>query len=182
MNLFFYIILILVVIICLLIIAYIVTYNKIQNIKIRIDEAETIIDDNLRKRFDIMSNLLNILDNEFKIDNKYFKEFAKLKESKISNFDLDRKITEGVNLVKQIKFDNKEINEDKNIKEMMKELRVIEEHLEAAKAFYNTYTSDLNKLIQNFPSTIVAKFHGIKVRAYFDGKNLNDDDINDFKL
>lgn len=182
MNPMFYILLILIIIGSLIAIFYMIGYNKMQSVQIRINEAETVIDDNLRQRFDIVNNLINILDNNFEMDNKFFKDFNKIKSAKISNFDLDRKITEAINIFKQIKFDNKGINEDKEIKIILKELRLVEEHLEAAKVFYNDYTSKMNKIIKVFPSNLIARFHHINVRPYFDGKDLTDDDINDFKL
>ena len=48
--------------------------------------------------------------------------------------------------------------------------------------FYNKYTSKSNELVRKFPSNIIAKFHNISIRNFFDNKDLNDDIINDFKL
>jgi len=182
MDTAFYVLLVFVIIFGLLGIFYILTYNKIQKLKIRIDEAEVIIDEEIRKRFDLMNRLTSIMKESYKIENKYFKDFESLKSKKISNFDLDRKITEGINLFKQLIFDYSDMKKDRQIKEIEYELKEREEKLEAAKAFYNTYTTKLNEVIRSFPSNIVAKFHKITIKAYFDGKDLNDDDINDFKL
>lgn len=182
MNSLFYILLISIIFVSLISIIYIVSFNKIQRCKIRIDEAESIIDEKLRERFDILIKIISILEEDYKIKNKKFNEYLELKNKKISNFDIDRKITEGLNLYSQIKNDLKEAEDDKNIKEVEKEIRLSEEHLEAAKAFYNRYTSKINILIKTFPTNIVAIIHHLKPRAYFDGKDLNDNDLNDFKL
>ncbi|HOP65605.1 MAG TPA: LemA family protein [Bacilli bacterium] len=180
MNLAFYIILSFIIIVGLLLIAYLNVFNKIQRLKIKIDEAETIIDDMLRDRYDLLLEINSILTTTLKKD--YFKDLINLKSKKISNFDMDRQITEAVSLFSKIKNDNKDLNNNEKIKSIELNLKNNEEKLEAAKAYFNMNTSKLNELIKTFPSMIVARMHGIKIRTYFDGKNLNDEDINDFKL
>ncbi len=176
----FYVILIAIILICLILIAYIILYNRIQKLKIKINESETIIDEEIRKKYDFSTRMISLLNDNYNIRDKSFKDFDKLKGVKISNFDLDRKITEIVNVYKQIKSDIDENNQ--NIKDLDKDLRLIEEHLEAAKLYYNNNTSKLNTMIMSFPVNIIAKIHRIKPQAYFDGKDLFDKNIDDFKL
>jgi len=54
--------------------------------------------------------------------------------------------------------------------------------LQAAKSYYNKYTSELNDAIRQFPSNIVAKMHGMEIKPFFDGKNMQDDIVDDFKF
>ena len=180
MELVFYIILSFIIVFCLLALLYLSTYNKIQRIKIRIDEAETIIDDMLRTRYDLILKASEIINSY--LSREYFKDLEALKNKKISNFDMDRKITDGLNLYEKIKNDNKNLNDDEKIKEIDLNLKLNEEKLEAAKAYFNLNTTNLNSVLKTFPSMIVGRIHNIKIRPYFDGKDLNDDDINDFKL
>lgn len=180
MEMFFYIFLVLIIIISLVALVYLNIYNKIQKIKIRIDESETIIDDMLRTRYDLVSRINNIIINV--LNHNYLKEIDDLRNKKISNFEMDRKITDGLNLYEKIKNDHKELSDNDKLKEIDMELKFNNERLEAAKAYFNIQTSLLNKAIKTFPSMLIARIHNIKVRNYFDGKNLNDDDINDFKV
>ena len=180
MDLVFYILIILVIMASVATLIYLVLYNKIQRYKIKIDEAEAIIDDVLRLRFDLLSRLYGFIDDEK--DQKYFKDFESLRIQKISNFDLDRKITEGIIVFERIKNDNKDLLDNKDIKNIEGDFKVSEEKLEAAKEYFNKHTSSLNALIKTFPSLIIAKMHNIKIKPYYDGKDLTDDDINDFKL
>ena len=50
------------------------------------------------------------------------------------------------------------------------------------KTYYNRYTSDENELIRTFPSNIVSKMHGINIKPFFDGKNMQDEVVDDFKF
>ena len=161
---------------------YTTNYNRLNNKKIKINEAEYSIDESLRVRYDLIVRVSNIIKTTIDINAEYFKEFENLKSKKISNFDLDRKIKEAINLVMQLKNDYPALEENRGFKDVLAELRLSEEKLEAAKAFYNKYTAELNTIIKNFPSNIVARFHRFEIKPFFDGKNMEDDIINDFKL
>lgn len=56
------------------------------------------------------------------------------------------------------------------------------EKLQAAKSYYNKYTSELNDSIRTFPSNIVSRLHRIDIKPFFDGKNMEDEIVDDFKL
>ena len=64
----------------------------------------------------------------------------------------------------------------------LSEMKKASEKLQAAKSYYNKYTSEMNDLIRTFPSNIVSRMHGFEIKTFFDGKNMQDDVVNDFKL
>lgn len=162
-------------------ILYVYQYNKLQHSKTKIDQAEVLIDDALRNRYDILINIDKLFIKE--IDKKsFFKDLDTLKDTNISNFDLDRKLVEYFNLISQIRSDHKEIAENTDLKSLLSQDKKVVEKLTAAKSYYNKYTSELNDLIRAFPSNIIARIHGINIKSFFDGKNLEDDIVDDFKL
>ena len=79
-------------------------------------------------------------------------------------------------------MDYDSLEKNKDFTNIINSLYDSDEKLEAAKSFYNKYTSKLNEVIRKFPSNIIALIHQIKTKAYFDGKNMFDDEIEDFKL
>ena len=177
-----YALLIILILGCLLAIIYIFYYNKLQEIKLKIDEAESIIDENLRKKYDSIIDIKNIIDKEIKNNKISFKDLEKLKDENISNFDMDRKLDEQMNLIEQIVNDYKIIQDNDDIYNLLNNIKRIDEKLTSAKDFYNKYITESNTLVRKFPSNIVAKFHNIKNKNFFDNKNMNDEEINDFKL
>lgn len=177
-----YTILALIIIFGSLSIYYIILYNKIQNNLIRINEAESVIDDVLRERFDLIDQADNIIAKEIKINPEIFNEVKELKNKRVSNFEFDRKTTEAINLILQIQKDYTSLNDNKSIKNVVQNIKNSEEKIQASKTFYNKYTSNLNLLIRKFPSNIIARIHNIKEKLYFDNKDMNDDIINDFKI
>lgn len=179
---FVLIVLILIIILGILGIFYINIYNNIQNLILRINEAENIIDDSLRKKYDILFNIINHIKKSIKIEESVFSKFNELNDKNISNFNLDRELVSQKTLINQIIEDYSELNENNEIVNLQKELIRCDEKLEATKVFYNKYTTELNKLIRTFPSNIISKIHKIKLLNYFDGKDMNDNIIDDFKL
>ena len=179
---FIYAILIILIIGCLGAIMYIIYYNKLQDCKLKIDESESIIDENLRNKYDLLINIGNLIEGIIKDDKVSFKELKDLKKEELSNYDLDRKLNEFVILLNTINNDYKELDENNDYLDNMNKLKRIDEELIAAKKFYNTYIGDSNLLVRKFPSNIVAKFHNITIKNFFDGKDMNDEIIKDFKL
>lgn len=163
-------------------ILYIFQYNKLQHSKTKIDHAECLIDEALRDRYDVLIKADKLIKTELKSDKTYFKGLENVKNESISNFDLDRKLTEYISIAEQIKTDFPDLSNNKAFKEIFSDDKKISEKLQAAKSYYNKYTSELNDLVRQFPSNIVAKMHSIDIKPFFDGKNMEDEIIDDFKL
>lgn len=179
MDTFTIIILILVAIGGLFGISYIMLYNRIQKYIVRINEAESKIDEALRKRYDILVNMEQEINSSTELKENNFENF---KSDTMSNFDADRKLTKIRETFKNIKADFNDKLDNEKVRNLSTELKIVEEKSDAAKAYYNKYTTSLNLLIKKFPSNIVARIHNIDERLYFDNKNMNDKDILDFKL
>lgn len=163
-------------------ILYVYQYNKLQHSKTKIDQAECLIDEALRHRYDVLCSADTLVKNELKVKKSLFGELENLKQENISNFDLDRKLTEYVSILMKIKADYPELADKKSFKDILSDNKKADEKLQAAKSYYNKYTSELNDLIRTFPSNIVAKMHTIEIKPFFDGKNMQDAIIDDFKL
>ena len=182
MNPLFTVLLTIVALTGLIGIVYIVIYNNLQTNKIKINEAESIIDELLRKKYDLLNLIRDVIIDETKVSDKAFEEYKKIKDMNISSFDFERKLTEYNTLINKIKNDYDVLDDDTRFKNYYDDIYVINEKLEAAKSFYNKYTSVINNIIRKFPSNLIAYIHHIKVQAFFDGKDMFDDDIKDFKL
>ncbi len=181
MNTFVIVILVVVALAAAITITYVLTYNKIQKYMIRINEAESQIDEALRKKYDILVSMENIINETLKLKQNNFSDLND-KDVKISNFDMDRRLTKTVDLFKKIRSDYLEELDFEAFRTLLVDLKINEEKNDAAKKYYNKYTTQLNMLIKRFPSNIIAKIHSIKEHLYFDNKDMSDDDILDFKL
>ena len=176
------ILLLIIILLGILSILYITIYNHLQYNKTKIEKAEGNIDDDLRTKFDLIVKADNIIKSSIKSKNEYLKEIVNLKEEKISNFNLERKLKEAETIIDTLYDDNKELNENETMNEVKQELKAIDEKLVAGISYYNKHVSEINAYIRKFPNNIISKIHRIKVRPFFDGKDMTDTDIEDFKL
>ncbi len=174
------IILLLIIILGTIAIFYVITYNNLVNYKIKIEKAEGIIDESLRQKYDLIAKM-NLAIKKVVTKKDYLKDYIDLKDKRISNYELDRKLTEAMNIILEVKNDFEELN-TKEFNSDLKEVNVINENLISCKNYYNKNTTELNQLIRKFPSNIVAKIHRYKIKPFFDGKNMQDAVIDDFKL
>ena len=172
--------LIIIIILGILAIIYAINYNNLVTYKLKIDKAEGLIDEALRNKYDLIAKI-NITIKKVITKKDYLKKYIDLKNKRITNYDLDRKLTEAHRLILELKEDNKELN-TKEINKDLRQIDHINETLISCKSYFNKNTSELNEIIRKFPSNIVAKIHGFKIKPFFDGKNMQDDIIDDFKL
>lgn len=162
---------------------YIYFFNKMQYIKTKIEQAEGIIDETLRNRYDMLVRADNIVKSSLQDGKEYFKEYLALKKKNISNFELDRKLKEAFALLYKFKDDYpNEIGQNKDLKEIFSSIKASDEKIAAITGYYNKNTSELNALIRKFPSNIIGSIHKFKINPFFDGKDLHDDIYDDFKL
>lgn len=181
MNLFF-IVLILIIIGGCIGIVYITYYNRMQYIRTKIDYAEGIIDNVLRERFDMLVRSDSIVKSVLNDNKEYFKEYIKLKDMKVTNFEIDRKLKEAFNILYKFRDDYPDLEKNSDLKEIFKLIKESDEKIVSLINYYNKNTSILNNYIRKFPSNFVSKFHHFIEKPFFDGKNMNDSIYNDFKL
>lgn len=177
----FSLLLILIIILSLGGIYYIYAFNALNDLKTKTTEAESIIDENLRMKYDILIRLSNVIKKSMKTDKNYFKEYEKLSDMNISNFDMDRKLNEGYTLILKMIGDQNLENDEKITKEI-EAIKRLDEKLTATKNYYNKNTSKSNALIRRFPTNLVARIHKFKIKLFFDGKDMDDEIIDDFKI
>lgn len=180
MNIFIYSLLVFIVV-CLVLIWYINTYNRYQNYIIRINEAEANIDSTLRKRFDLLNKSIGIIKSNTDSEN-VLDLIEGLRSQKLTNFDLDRQLYEAINEFSKYKEDFPDLKLNEGYMKIELGLNETEAEIVASRKYYNDIITDYNKLVRTFPSNVVALVSKYKIKTYFDGKNMEDDIVDDFKL
>lgn len=170
-----------IILVCIILIIYTIMYNHFQEYIIRINEVEAEIDNTLRSKFDLINKYISLVkkDDANENEKELFDSFIKLRHLKLSNFDLDRKLIEINHKLLEISPQEEDIEEGKKIQ---KSISSKDNSLEALKTYYNNNISKYNKLVRIFPTNIVSGICHYKEKLYFDRKNMNDEDYEDFKL
>ena len=161
---------------------YVYLYNRLQDYKLKIDEAESILDENLRNKYDKEFELQTVVLKMSKVNEKEFQELENIKNEDISNFDLDRKLIQIFNKLETIINDYEKIQNKKEVINLLNEIKRLDEKIDSAKLFYNKYINESNSMVRKFPTNFIAKIHHIKIKNFYDNKDLNDLEINDFKI
>lgn len=178
----FFIIIAILLIICLILLGYASLYNRFQELLVKSNEAEANIDTTLRKRFDLLNKSIGVIKANTLTDNEVLELIVKLRSRKLSNFELDRQLYEAINEFNKYKETCEPLKNSEAFLKIELGLFESESEIVAARKYYNDIITDYNKLVRRFPSNIVAKLSGYKLKTYFDGKDMNDEIIKDFKL
>ena len=176
----------LMIITCLIFSIYTIFYNKLQDYIIRINEVESMIDDNSRNKYDNINKYIAIMKGTKKIENDIdpsaFDEIIRIRTQKFSNFDIDRKLIEVEIFITELKEKYKELKESEELTNLEKKREELDENLIVNKEYYNRNIAEYNKLIKQFPTNIIAKIGKYEEKLFYDRKDMSDDDFNDFKL
>ena len=173
-----YIILIVVGIIILIILAsYIGTVNILKKYKLKIKEALSGIDVGLSKRYNVITNLVEVVKGYAKHEKETligvinFRNNMNLNELK----DINKTLDETMNKINIIIEKYPDIKANENFLNLQKAIVDCEEHLSASRRIYNANVSLYNEKVISFPTLIVAKIHGFKEEEYFKASEAEKD-------
>ena len=170
------------IIVCALAVFYATIYNKFQDYIIRINEVESMIDTNLRSKYDLLNRAIPIVKGNIPKEKEVFGELVKLRSRKLGNFELYRVLVRASNEFNGLKEEFPEIDKSTELKKIREQISDIDLKLDNEIDYYNENISIYNSLLKKFPSNIVATFCKYKEKLFFDRKDMNDEDYEDFKL
>lgn len=169
-------------IVCCLGILYSIIYNKFQDTIIKLNEVEGKIDETLRKKFDCLLEMNNIIKETIKTKKQIIDDLSKLKDNDISSFELDRKLIEALSKINFVRKQYIELHDVPNLNKLAYDVEEMDEELTAYRKYYNENIVSYNILVKKFPYNVVGIILKYKEKNFFDGKDLTDENIKDFKL
>lgn len=178
---FFRIILYVIIAIVVLLIIYSIIHNKIKAQIIKINSAENKIDESLRSKYDLLVKIVSEIKKVDK-DNTSFENLDEIKNGALSSFEFERKIADIESKMYTFKNENIKINKNNTFNDLWYEIINLNTKIIAEEKYYNENTTIYNNLVSKFPSKIVAKILRLKEKKYFDGKDMYDKNIKDFKI
>lgn len=176
------IILIILVVLFTIFITTNIIYNKFQDRIIKINEVEGKIDETLRNKYDDIMKLNNIVKEKIKTDKELVDDLSNLKNEEKSSFEIHRILIDSFNKIDFVKKQYKELDKSTEVKELFDEIADMDDSLKAYIKYYNENVSSYNKFIRKFPYNLIGIILKYKEKMFFDNKDLNDDNVNDFKL
>lgn len=181
MKLWIIFLIVLVVIFALFLLVNII-YNKFQDFIIKINEVEGKIDDTLRDKYDDLLKINNIVKEKINTDKEIIDDLENIKTDEKSSFEIHRLLKESFNKLDFVKKQYKEVNTSEDINKLFFEINEMDESLNAYIKYYNESIVEYNKYIRKFPFNIIGIILKYKEKQFFDNKDLNDENIKDFKI
>ena len=157
-------IIIAVLVVLILIISIIVTRNNLIEKKKKIERNKSLVDVYLKKRFDLIPNLVEVCKGHAKHESETLARVAELRSS-FNNHPTDETREELNELYKKLigLVENyPELKAGESYIKLQKELANVESELQASRRIYINSITEYNSLVMKIPSSIVASMFGFK--------------------
>lgn len=167
--------------ISIILLGYISIYNKIKTQILKINAAESEIDESLRLKYDLLTKIISEI-KKINKDEEKFNDIDKIKDENLSSFEFDRKLADIESQIYTIRNDNTKLLKNNAFNDLWYEITTLNSKIKAEEKYYNESTTTYNELVTKFPSKIVSMILKLNEKRYFDGKNMYDKNIKDFKI
>ncbi len=152
----------------------VIFYNSLVSLKNRAQEAWADIDVQLKRRYDLIPNLVNIVKGYATHERELFEKVTQARANAIGAQSVaDKAQAENVlsgtlKSLFAISENYPDLKASVNFLELQRELTDTEDKIQAARRFYNANVRDLAIKIESFPSNIAAKLFGFKKMDLFE--------------
>lgn len=149
------------------------TYNGFIVLKTRIQEALSGIDVQLKRRADLIPNVVESVKGYAKHEKTVFAEVTKARSSLMSAGSLGEKAKANDQLSGALKSlfavaeAYPQLQASANFQELQRQLEDTEDKVAYSRQFYNSNVLDFNSKVQMFPTNLIANSMGFKAFEFF---------------
>ena len=161
-------------IVVLLIIYIIALYNSFVQLNNKVDEAFSTMDVYLKKRWDLIPNIVETVKGYAKHEKETLEKVISLRNSAYENMSDEEKIkaneqlTSGINKVMALAEAYPDLKANENFKDLSNQLTKVEEDIANSRKYYNGVVRIYNDKVKMFPSNIFAGLFGYKAKKMFE--------------
>ncbi|HEU5187912.1 MAG TPA: LemA family protein [Candidatus Saccharimonadales bacterium] len=165
---------IIIVVVALLVIIGIVIYNGLVKLKIRTEEAWSDITVQLKRRMDLIPNLVNAVKGYAKHEEGVFENVTKARANVLGaqgvkeTAKAENQFEQALKSLFAVAENYPQLRASENFQHLQQELTDTEDKIMASRRFYNGAARDLNIKIDTFPSNMVAGMFKFAKRDFFE--------------
>lgn len=154
----------------------IAVYNGLITLKNRVDEAWSDIDVQLKRRYDLIPNLINTVKGYASHEKDLLEKVTQARANAIgANGVHDKEVAENVltgalKSVFAVAENYPDLKANQNFLELQRELSDTENKIQAARRFYNGNARDFNIKIEVFPNNLIAGKLNFSKREFFEAE------------
>jgi LemA protein len=156
------------------VVAAILVFNRLVALRTRVDNGWSQIDVQLRRRYDLIPNLVASVQGYAAHERQVFEEVTQARARAIDatavpeQAQAENQVTRGIRQLLAVAEAYPELKANENFLALQEELTGTESKIAYARQFYNDQVMLLNTLIGSFPSNVVAKVFRFTPREFFD--------------
>ena len=161
---------IVIVAVVLLLVVYI--YNSLIRLRVRVKNAWAQIDVQLKRRYDLIPNLVKTVKGYMKHEKGVLESVTKARTSLMSGSvetkaKASNQITEALKSIFAVAENYPDLKASQNFQHLQEELSGTESKIAYARQFYNDSVMAFNEAIQVFPKNLFAKMFGFHKEDFF---------------
>ena len=175
-----YVIIAIVVVLLLLVFT---TYNSFVKLNNKVEEAFSTMDVYLKKRWDLIPNIVETVKGYAKHEKSTLEEVINLRNSSYDKMntndkvETNNKLSQGISKLMAIAESYPELKANENFKDLSNQLTRVEEDIANARKYYNGTIRIYNDKVQMFPSNIIAGIFGYKVKNMFEANEFERENV-----
>ena len=160
--------------IILLLLYVLVTYNGLVKSNNLVKEAFSTMDVYLKKRWDLIPNLVEVVKGYAKYEKETIEKITSLRTNIYESMSIDKKInvneqlTQGLSRIMAISENYPDLKASQNFMELSHDLTKIEDEIANSRKYYNGTVRIFNNKTQMFPSNIIASIFGFHSATMFE--------------
>lgn len=164
---------IIIAVLVLLVIWYFSTYNSLISLRNRKDDQFSQIDVQLKRRADLIPNLVETVKGYAKHESKTLEDVIKARNTYTTAHTVDEKvkasgeITNALNKLFALSESYPDLKANTNFMSLQNDLKDTEDKISMARQFYNDTVLTYNNKVERVPSNIVANMGGFKKGEFF---------------
>ena len=167
---------IILIIVVLVIAIYITAYNGLQRAKIYTEESWSQIDVQLKRRNDLIPNLVETVKGYAKHESETFEKVVQLRnqltqipaDNHEETLKVSNEITDSLKTIFALSENYPDLKANENFLKLQEELTNTENKIAYSRQLYNSSAAQFDQRLLTFPSNIVAKIHGFKKVDYLE--------------
>jgi len=164
-----------ILIVCGIILLFIIaTYNRLILLKNRVKEAWSDIDVQLKRRYNLIPNLVNTVkgyathEKELLENVTKARTFAMQADTMKQKEEAENALSSTLKSLFAVAENYPDLKASTNFLELQRELRDTEDKIQASRRFYNTNVRDFNTKLETFPTNLIAGLFNFKKREFFE--------------
>ena len=168
----------------LVVLVYLFTeYNAFVRLKNSVKEAFATMDVYLKKRWDLIPNLVETVKGYAKHESGVLENIVKLRSSAYDSMspedkiDANEKLTAGISKLMAISESYPDLKASKNFSELSSSLLKIEDEIANSRKYYNAVVKKMNTKVEMFPSNIIASIFKFETSKMFETDASQKDNV-----